>query len=409
MTVSAPALKELEGLKVLVVCQGIPHASRGASSVLFFHYISSLCEAGARVASVLLIEGEEDKPAIQNFETEVKKKLPSFEVTTATVDRFVTSDRIRVTLHVDLASKIKDRIDLFQPDVLLCFDIVAAGATRGFNGKRLVWLGDLNFQSFFYHGLYSALERPKNFLKFPIVLWRCFLWKKFYREALSSAKVVVSSGSSVHHLLKLGVASEYQGYPWPARPIVDANVPQNAPPAFVFFGNLLGLGSRSAFHFLIEKLYPEAIKKFGSGAFQILICGMGSLPDWVMERVQNKKEIVFLGFVEDIDDLMRRSYAALVPIDVPVGNRSRILTALAQKTLVITHKNASQGNPSLKSGVNCFLAKDEKEFVRFMEIAVGDRDLVKEIKEQGFQLYQNEFSPSKATMNLIQSISMLRK
>jgi glycosyltransferase involved in cell wall biosynthesis len=79
-------------------------------------------------------------------------------------------------------------------------------------------------------------------------------------------------------------------------------------------------------------------------------------------------------------------------MDVPVGNRSRILTALSAGAVLIAHKNVSLGNPDLISGVNCLLASDVESFVDAMKHSVNEPSVMKQIANNGRQMYIDRFS-----------------
>ena len=109
-----------------------------------------------------------------------------------------------------------------------------------------------------------------------------------------------------------------------------------------------------------------------------------------------------MGFVEDINSLMSQCHAVLAPIDVPVGNRSRIITAMAQGVPVIAHKNTSLGNPSLVNGVTCFLCKTSQEFVNAMKLAYERDNKIDQMIKNAKRCYENEFLPDKACEALSQ-------
>jgi hypothetical protein len=85
---------------------------------------------------------------------------------------------------------------------------------------------------------------------------------------------------SVAALAKLGVSSKYQPYPWPSSGGRCEGSVQHAKPTYIMFGTLSGLGSRSAFDFLLKSVHPLLIKKWGKENFAELIAGMRQMPEW---------------------------------------------------------------------------------------------------------------------------------
>jgi len=94
---------------------------------------------------------------------------------------------------------------------------------------------------------------------------------------------------------------------------------------------------------------------------------------------------------------MSKCHAVIAPIDVPVGNRSRILTAMSSGALLIAHKNASLGNPDLINNINCLLCNDEYEFVDAMIKSVTMPLEMEAISKNGIEMFNLHFSIKSAT------------
>ncbi|MDD1602340.1 hypothetical protein DCM79_18250 [Bradyrhizobium sp. WBOS07] len=292
----------------------------------------------------------------------------------------------------------------FSADLFVAFDILPAWLGVEILAKRkLAWLGDLNFQTTYYHGLYGLQERPWRIFAFAKYWLAARNWKRVYARVLSSYdEVITSAASSVEQLRRLGLRNhQYCPYPWP---VIDPPVPYRAKPdipTFMFFGNLVGLGSRSALHFMITQVYGRLVKLWGHNGFKILLAGRGNLPEWFAESIKDKPEFVRVGFVDNLPSTLADCHAALVPIDVPVGNRTRILYALSQSTLVIAHENVALGNVALVDGQTCALASSGEEFVARMKRAVDDPLWARKVAEAGRKVYKDLFSPEKATAEFI--------
>jgi glycosyltransferase involved in cell wall biosynthesis len=218
--------------------------------------------------------------------------------------------------------------------------------------------------------------------------------------------VVVSANSSRRHLRQIGVEAAYLPYPWPDISVREREAATESPqvPSFLFLGTLTGLGSRSAFHFMLDGVYPEAVRQWGRGGFQIWIAGMRGLPGWVERELGGRPELKYLGFVEDIVTVMRGCHAVLVPIEVPVGNRSRILTAMAAEVPVVAHENAALGNPDLVDGATCYLARDGRRFVEGMRRAVEKPEEAARIVRQARSCYEAHYAPEAAAGMLLAEV-----
>lgn len=394
--------------RLVIIAPGIPHESRGASTVLFYHYIAGFKRRGFRVLNALLLQPDN---STQEGYAEYERKMSdgnTFVVVPCRADNFIVARRFSIQLNSSAAAEVLACIEEFQPDAVMCFDLLSAwigSHIRG--GAKIVWLGDLRFQTEWFHTWYGMKEGWRNISSLPFSFIRCTLWKRIYRTVLQKMdSVIVSAKISQTHLHRMGIAAAYLPYPWPdaaAKANVTA-IEQPSIPTFLFLGTLTGLGSRSAFHFMLKGVYPEAVRIWGQKGFQILIAGARGLPRWVEREMGERPELEYLGFVEDIVRVMRACHAVLVPIDVPVGNRSRILTAMAAGVPVVAHANAALGNPDLVDGASCYLARDGRRFVQSMRRAVEKPEEAAQITREARARYEAHFSPEAATAMLLAEV-----
>lgn len=396
--------------KVLVITVGYPHPKRGASSVLIFWYLHALRRSSYDVTHLLLVPPEEVSESEATDYIEAIAACESFKVRVAVVPRVRHTDRFGLNLRAcRLTDEALSIVKECRPAATVCFDIFAAMIARQAGlGNLLVWLGDLTFQTATYHALYDVrdnIRRLPHLAKGLAVAW---LWKRCYRAVLRDEKhVIVSSGSSVEVLAKLGVRSKYQPYPWPASG-KNLNEPgKHEKPSFIMFGTLSALGSRSALDFLFKSVYPVLINKWGRGSFTVFIAGMRELPAWVGAQIQKCPEFSFLGFVDDLAAEVSRCHAVLAPIAVPVGNRSRILTAMAMGAVVIAHSNTALGNPELVSGRNCLLARSPEDFAGHMVTAFESPESVGAISEEAAATYHASFEPARAAHAFVYELDRL--
>jgi glycosyltransferase involved in cell wall biosynthesis len=396
--------------RILICSEGIPHPTDGASVVLFFHYIDRLKREGYRIRHLLLLSGDAwPNDAIRDYKDRMEES-DRFTVEAIRTPRFYYEGRFRHRLDPILTREIEGAAKEFSPNLIVAFDLVAAWASKEIAIPRVVWLGDLRFQTQFYHALYSAKENPRAFLHLPSNWLGCQAWKRVYAAALRREDhIICASYSSIAEMARLGLPSVYEPYPWPET-TTDESVPRDLErprPTFLFFGSLSGLGSRSALHFTLEKIFPLLRRQWGANGFRILIAGKGDLPEWVSAAFADKPEIQRVGFVEDLDTLLSTCHGVLVPIDIPVGNRSRILTAMAKRALVIAHHNASLGNPTLVDGVTCYLANTATEFADRLCRAVDEPQKSKTIIDQAYRSYTENYAVNVATARLAERVRIL--
>lgn len=392
------------GARLAIWTHGAPHPTEGASTVLFWQYVHGLRAAGFEVLSVVL--REPDHSSVERLrEYEALARAEGITVAVCEAPAFLEERRHAVRLRTEALGAALEAVTTFRPHAHFGLDLLAGWAAGRAREPRVVWLGDLRFQSLWYHALYEARERPAAALQLPLALVRSGGWRRAYRQALEEATVIVSSKSSEAVLARIGVRAEYQPYPWPSQEGEPSAARPAGVPTFLFLGTLGALGSRSAFHFLLERLYPALVRRWRQRGFRVLIAGRGALPSWAAAAIEETPELEHLGFVEDLTGLLGHVHAAIAPISVPVGNRSRILTALAAGTVVVAHENAALGNPDLVDGVTCYLAGDAEAFVERMARTVDAPAEAREVAARGHELYQSRFRPDVAVRGAVDTLA----
>ena len=399
----------LQTKRILVITLGWPHPSRGASTVLFYWYLKALRESQFRVSHLVLTSEGKQQNDGENAYIEAIEPNSQFDVCKFAVNGLAEVRRSGVDLQVgQMPAEVKEYAASVKPDAVVCFDVIAAEIARDLKQNNLlVWLGDLNFQTILYHAYYDFRERPGKIFSLIKAYIGGVLWKQFYKKALNHQRnVIVSSHSSVVHLEKIGIESQYWSYPWPdSGPLIPAA--KYDKPTFIMFGTLAALGSRSAFDFLIRSIYPLLLENWGKECFSIQLAGMREMPSWVRTEIESLPEFSFLGFVDDLGAEVAKCHGVLAPISVPVGNRSRIVTAMSMGAVVIAHANTVMGNPELVSGRNCLLASTAEEFVQQMQAAYSDQNLSETIGREARTTYLNSFEPTKNSIRLVRKLEAI--
>jgi len=397
--------------KILVITLGYPHPRRGASSVLFYWYLDALRKSEFRVAHLLLVSPGELSEQSEREYVEAISPAPRFGVRIFSVPEAQEAKRSGLNLRAcELSDEVLSHVKSFQPDAVVCFDIMAAELAQSMRlDRQLIWLGDLSFQTGIYHSYYDFKVEPRKFPGLIRSYVAGLLWKRFYRKVLHDQQhVIVSSFSSVARLARLGITSRYWSYPWPGELRSEvALVSKHSKPTFILFGTLAALGSRSAFDFLLKSVYPLLLRTWGPQGFSILISGMREMPAWVRAEIELRLEFKFLGFVDDLAAEVARCHAVLAPISVPVGNRSRIVTAMSIGALVVAHANTALGNPELVSGDNCLLASSASEFAEHMQLAYANPELAAKLGDSARHTYLRSFEPEVASQRLVHELKSM--
>ena len=364
----------------------------GASLRLYYEYINYFIK---KKYDVLYIYFSKKKI---NDSVWSKKKPQNLKIIQLNYDDHFLPNKFTLINKLNEMKNVATFINSFKADAVVAFDIISISQIIECNCKNKIgWLGDLRFRTNYYHFYYSVRENILNVRHILYNLSQNYLLKKKYKFYLSKIdKVIVSSSSSVNNLCKIGIKSKFLPYPWPKnlkdhkKDIIEAN--------YLFYGNLSGLGSRSALNILFYEIYPKLKKKFLKTPFKIFICGK-NFDKSLLSKINfsNFPEIKYLGFVKDLDSILKNCIAVIFPGNVPVGNRCRLVSCMASRVLIIAHKSCSKGNPLLVNKSTALLVDNSSDFVNMMHYVFKNNSFCDAIKDNAKIAYNENYKPKVAS------------
>ena len=144
---------------------------------------------------------------------------------------------------------------------------------------------------------------------------------------------------------------------------------------FLMVGHLQGTVTISSLIFL-EKLIQKYEEYLLINRVKFNVVGGNKLTNINKKLVKKEKLVNFHGESYQIDKFYEQSNFLLVPNEVDIGIRVRIITGLSFGAVVITHSSNLKGIPELQDKVNCLVFSSEDEFI----------DIIKRIKSKNFNL-----------------------
>ena len=131
---------------------------------------------------------------------------------------------------------------------------------------------------------------------------------------------------------------------------------------FLFLGNLDYEPNIESLRYIVDFILPLV-----KGRVQVFVVGKTS-PE-IRDRFKSK-EIVFLGFVEDIQDVFITSFALLAPVFSGGGIKTKVVEAFSYGLPVIGSPRAFEGlNVSRDIGL---IADSSEDFAKYLAIAMDD-------------------------------------
>lgn len=132
----------------------------------------------------------------------------------------------------------------------------------------------------------------------------------------------------------------------------------------LFFATMSYQPNYEAVGFIADNIYP--ILKQQHNNFTILICGK-NLPDFIQEKLSDKPEIIYCGFVQEIETYIDGADVMINPILSGGGVKTKAIDTLGRGQVVISTQTGAEGiNPQV-CGNNLLIA-DDNNWQQFVNI-----------------------------------------
>lgn len=157
----------------------------------------------------------------------------------------------------------------------------------------------------------------------------------------------------------------------------------------LLLGNMNSIHTRYGLNFFFKQVWPK-INPPSILILSIHVVGGGDLPA-NFPKPTKLAQLVWKGFVPDIEAEWEKARYLLVPVPISDGVRSRILEAWCRGVPVIAHPAAEQGLPMMKPGVNYISAENPADWIAELSKRRELTD-VERLVVEGRQAYEKHFS-----------------
>lgn len=127
----------------------------------------------------------------------------------------------------------------------------------------------------------------------------------------------------------------------------QAGLPGSGKPILYFGGTLAGTASKQAIDTISKAIMPALLQRFGEDGVELRF--VGDCPNNFREAVQRFKSVKIIGRVDLFEAEIAKGDIFILPMNYPVGVRTRICAALAAGNICLAHPSVLQNMPELKS------------------------------------------------------------
>jgi glycosyltransferase involved in cell wall biosynthesis len=165
-------------------------------------------------------------------------------------------------------------------------------------------------------------------------------------------------------------------------------------------GSLSTTASRSMFLYWQDEILPA----LGKLSFEIEIRFVGRGDQQQLVSKEKNVKLIFLGYLESLDQEFIDADLYFSPMKYPVGVRTRIITALAYGIPVVADKTAAWGLPDLEANKNIFYGSNGKEIAETVQTIYENPAKAKEVGDNAKLAWNQCYNPA---INIPKIISYL--
>ncbi len=152
----------------------------------------------------------------------------------------------------------------------------------------------------------------------------------------------------------------------------------------LFFATMNYAPNYEAVEFIAEKIYP-LLKQQSAFNFKILICGK-NLPQAIQKKLSGKTEIIYCGFVDEIEKYIDGSDVMINPILSGGGVKTKAIDTLARNKTVISTKTGAEGIDPNVCG-NKLIITPDNDWNVFVNAIIENIDKEENIPTAFFETY----------------------
>ena len=412
-------------MRVLFASHAVPQKDLSGSQIQTWAIIEAMYKRGYQITFLYL----QQFGGVVSHEDQIKNLLidfPKIRVLTFDITKRVNSiaNLIRKVLitkgHILPAFQFKKEIlaaiagDVY--DLVFNYHYSAAAATDFIkNIPKVTITGDL-LHSPIEARLALSRRAVKKLRILGLLQWvrtRHVLWrvKKVSVWLLNRSDISGSFGlSDARSLRTLGVCSSQHFY----APVSDSyrinskqkrGAENGNVKIITAVGNLQSTSTYASLKYVTDNIIP-VLEREVPGLYEIHVIGQGELQLDLL-KLKASPNVVIRGFVDDVDHEFDTADILLLPTDVFIGFRTRIIKAFCHQVCVVTHELDTVNMPELINGVNSLYSADPEAIACQVVAAVKDKEMRERVAKSGRELFETLYSADRSCADLLKECERL--
>ncbi len=159
-------------------------------------------------------------------------------------------------------------------------------------------------------------------------------------------------------------------------------------PSVFFIGALDWLPNQEGLLWFLRSIWPKLSITFPEVKFEI--AGRNA-PQWLKNKIQEYKNVVFHGEIEDSSDFIKRRSIMVVPLFSGSGIRIKIIEGMALGKAIVTTSIGVEGIPALHAS-HLMIADTDNDFYRAVATLINNQKLTEMMGSNAFEFVNQYFN-----------------
>lgn len=155
-----------------------------------------------------------------------------------------------------------------------------------------------------------------------------------------------------------------------------------------FVGNMRTLQNQDAVLHFVQDIFPHIKQAVPDAVFMII----GAEPPETIRALDNGKDVIVTGFVDDVMESVSGCCLAVAPVRVAAGIQNKVLVAMGCGVPVVMTPLIATAIPELSDGGNCFISDYDHLFAENCVSLMKDSALREKISRQGYETVRKHYS-----------------
>ena len=259
---------------------------------------------------------------------------------------------------------------------------------------------------------YNPFHMKRSILKYANNL----SLKRLEVRLLSDCQAVADFAiGQVEELHKLGVKSckyltnpayDFGGPDWRQRRKSNGEVRSKG--KILLIGQMAATFTRYGLQLFADEILPILERKLGPEKAEIHLVGSGTLPENLARQLDSPM-VKIRGWVESADSEYLSADIVLVPNQVKMGQRTKIMHALSCGCCVVAHRANTAEAPELIDGENILIGENGAELAEAIIRALSEPGLKERIGANARQTYEQNYAAEVTGPPLVAELEKLVK